>query len=143
MRLLTNQMDRFLTSRMDRGNSQMGFRSLFTKTLCCCLGRRLSNYLAILFVFSKLLYIGNVVGQLFVLNAVLKTSYNIFGFEFMDNVQTEDGYWTNSPIFPRVTMCNFKVRRLGTLTETHMMRGAISLFHWKVVLVLKVLRCKL
>ena len=63
--------------------------------------------------FSKLLYIANVIGQLFILNSVLKTTYNIFGFEFMDNIQTEDGYWVNSPIFPRVTMCDFRVRRLG------------------------------
>ena len=106
-------MDRFLTSRIDRGSSTMGLRSILTKTFCCCCGRRLGNYLAILFVFSKLLYIANVIGQLFILNSVLKTTYNIFGFEFMDNIQTEDGYWVNSPIFPRVTMCDFRVRRLG------------------------------
>ena len=98
---------------MDRGSSTMGLRSILTKTFCCCCGRRLGNYLAILFVFSKLLYIANVIGQLFILNSVLKTTYNIFGFEFMDNIQTEDGYWVNSPIFPRVTMCDFRVRRLG------------------------------
>ena len=124
-------MDRFLTSRIDRGSSTMGLRSILTKTFCCCCGRRLGNYLAILFVFSKLLYIANVIGQLFILNSVLKTTYNIFGFEFMDNIQTEDGYWVNSPIFPRVTMCDFRVRRLGKFLGNGVISPSISL--WLII----------
>ena len=112
LRLLANQLHRFLTSRMDRGNATLGLHSILTKTICCCCGRRLGNYLAILFIISKLLFIANVLAQLFVLNAVLRTDYNIFGFEVMNNVQMEDN-WINSPIFPRVTMCDFRIRRLG------------------------------
>jgi len=67
--------------------------------------------LVVLFLISKLFYLGNVVGQLFLLNLVLATKYNTFGFDVIrDMVANKD--WTEQSyvVFPRVTLCDFKVR---------------------------------
>ena len=68
----------------------------------------------ILYSVVKLLYIANVIGQFFILNAVLGTSFHVYGFEVMKNMVKDDD-WTSLPnvVFPRVTMCDFNVRRLG------------------------------
>ena len=65
-----------------------------------------------LFLFSKLCYIVNVLGQLFVLNRVLSTRYSTFGVDMMKHL-ISDSDWTedtNYVAFPRVTLCDFKVR---------------------------------
>jgi hypothetical protein len=70
----------------------------------------------LLYLFSKLLYIANVIGQLFLLNSVLGTRYNTFGMEMLLSM-VADHDWRNAPVvaFPRVTMCDLKVRRLGNV----------------------------
>ena len=77
---------------------------------------RMGNYLVLLFLFSKLCYIGNVVAQLFVLNRVLGTNYSWYGIDILTNM-VADHDWTEANIiaFPRVTMCDFRVRRLGNV----------------------------
>lgn len=111
--LLTNQMDRFLASRTVAARAwfQCSAKSLLSAT-CCRLGnRRFGNYLVTLFLFSKLCYIVNVVGQLFVLNRVLSTRYSTFGVDMLNAVVSESDWTEDSYVaFPRVTLCDFKVR---------------------------------
>jgi hypothetical protein len=57
------------------------------------------------------LYIGNAIGQLFLLNVVLAFKYHSFGTDILrqmaSNIDwTEDSYVA----FPRVTLCDFNVR---------------------------------
>jgi len=64
----------------------------------------------VLFLVSKVFYIGNAVGQLFLLNIVLATKYHTLGFDVTSDLArhrdwTEDSYVA----FPRVTLCDFKV----------------------------------
>jgi len=70
----------------------------------------------VLFLISKLLYIVNVIGQLFLLNAILSADYHIYGFEVLKGLMA-DHNWDKAQtvVFPRVTMCDFKVRRLGNI----------------------------
>jgi len=72
---------------------------------------RNGNYLAVLFIVSKLFYILNVIGQLFLLNLILATKYNTFGFDVVRDLM-ENRDWTDESYvaFPRVTLCDFKVR---------------------------------
>ena len=74
-------------------------------------GCRRGNYLAILFIVSKLFYIINVIGQLFFLNYVLATKYHTFGVDVVRGL-VENKDWTDESYvaFPRVTLCDFKVR---------------------------------
>jgi len=72
---------------------------------------RTGNYLAILFIVSKLFYIGNAVGQLFFLNYVLATKYQTFGIDVVRGLLANKDWTEESYVaFPRVTLCDFKVR---------------------------------
>jgi len=76
-----------------------------------CVAIRLGNYLVMLFLFSKLCYIVNVVGQLFVLNKVLSTRYSTFGADMLTYLASSSDWTEDSYVaFPRVTLCDFKVR---------------------------------
>ena len=71
---------------------------------------RLGSYLVILYLFTKLLYIGNVIAQLFVLNTVLATKYNIYGVEVLSDMAGDHDWMDRKSVaFPRVTMCDFRV----------------------------------
>lgn len=110
MTMLTSQMDRFLCSRKSSRWS-CDIKSLLSSTLCRLCGKRLGNYLVVLFLFSKICYIANVIGQLFLLNVVLSTKYTTFGIDIVREMAanrdwSEDAYVA----FPRVTLCDFKIR---------------------------------
>ncbi|ELU06821.1 hypothetical protein CAPTEDRAFT_194468 [Capitella teleta] len=118
LRLLTNQMDRFLKSRDQDENDgcHCDLKHLLSATCCRICGRRLGNYLVILFMVSKVFYIANAIGQLFVLSEILSISYSNYGFDVMSGM-VADHDWTESAhvAFPRVTFCDFDVRRLGNV----------------------------
>jgi len=76
-------------------------------SLSCC---RLGNYLVVLFLISKIVYIGNAVGQLFLLDLVLATKYHTLGFDVTNNLARRIDWTEQSYVaFPRVTLCDFKV----------------------------------
>lgn len=61
-----------------------------------------------LYLGIKLLYVLNVIGQLVLLNRFLGGEYLSWGYEqFSDLVNGQE--WKESPIFPRVIMCDFVV----------------------------------
>lgn len=71
----------------------------------------MGNYLVMLFLFSKLCYIVNVFGQLFVLNRVLSTRYSTFGVDMLSHLVSDLDWTEDSYVaFPRVTLCDFKIR---------------------------------
>ncbi|ELU16070.1 hypothetical protein CAPTEDRAFT_114804 [Capitella teleta] len=72
------------------------------------------NYLVILYMIIKLLYITNVIGQLFLLNAFLGTDYHLYGIDVLRRIARNEN-WTTSDRFPRVAMCDFKIRVLGNI----------------------------
>lgn len=64
------------------------------------------------FFFFQLIFLANVVGQMWLLNALLGQNFANYGFYVIDNmVHGRD--WMLSERFPRVTMCDLLVRRLG------------------------------
>jgi hypothetical protein len=80
--------------------------------LCCSLGRHSGNYLASTYVFVKLLYIGNAIGQIFLLNVFMGRGFSLIGIE------TIKRWWNGLDMevverFPRITMCKFVIRTLG------------------------------
>jgi len=89
------------------GGSNRDANLLIAMSLYC----RRSYYLAVLFIISKLFYIGNAVSQLYFLDRVLATKYHTFGLDVArDMINNKD--WTEQSYvaFPRVTLCDFKVR---------------------------------
>ena len=70
------------------------------------------NYIMVLYLFVKLLYLVNVVGQLFLLNVFLETDYNMYGVHVVRRlIDGED--WKIPSRFPKVTLCDFELRIIG------------------------------
>ena len=104
----------YMVKHMGRFLRELNSRHMLS-THCKALWWRLyGNYLLILYLLVKLIYIGNVVGQIFLLNAFLGTKYHMYGFEVLDNLYHNRDI-SQSDRFPRVTMCNFKIRLPGNV----------------------------
>ena len=72
------------------------------------------NDLVIVYLIFKLVYISHMVLQIFLLNMFLGFDYANYGIEVMMKLlQGKD--LMDSKRFPRVTMCDFKIRILGNL----------------------------
>lgn len=135
LRYMTKQMDRYLSSQHEmKTGCTVSLKHCISRTCCMCCGRRHGNYLVCLYIFTKLLYIANAIGQIFVLNAFLGQDFNMYGLEVLTAL-TRGEDWTTSPRFPRVTMCDFKVRRLGNVQRyTVQCVLPINLFNEKIYL---------
>lgn len=58
----------------------------FGKFCYIIFGKKQGNYLLFVYLFTKLLFIGNVVCQLFLLNKFLGNKYNLYGLELLMNI---------------------------------------------------------
>ena len=115
----------------------LSIKNLISRTCCVCFGRRHGNYLVALYMFVKILFIANVIGQLFMLNNFLDMNFHVYGFEVIRAMINGEN-WTQSQRFPRVTMCDLKIRRLGNIQRytvqcvlpINLFNEAIFLFIW-------------
>ena len=121
-KFLTRQLDRYLgiskkpvddkTGPCTAGNCNCKW---FLSVCCfCCMGRRFGNYMTILYIFVKVLFVANVIGQLFILNWFLGRNFNMYGIRLIQSWMAGE-IIEESPYFPRVTFCDVEVRRLGNL----------------------------
>ncbi|KAK0396328.1 hypothetical protein QR680_001673 [Steinernema hermaphroditum] len=108
-------------------------------------GQGLGSYVSMLYLFVKLLYLVNIVGQFMILNSFLSSeNYQLstwYGFsafkELWDGEILPENTYANK-IFPRITMCDFKVRRLANIHRytvqcvimINMFNEKIYLFVW-------------
>ena len=114
----------------------MSLKNCLSRTMCVMSGRQQGNYLISLYLVTKVLFIINVIGQLFVLSVFLGTEYNMYGINVLQELFRGDD-WTQSDRFPRVTMCDLKVRRLGNVHRyTVQCVLPINLFNEKIYLFL-------
>ena len=90
---------------------KQNFCNIF-KTCCITKGKRNGNYLTVLFVATRIMYTVNSISQLFVLNHFLGNDFILLGFEVMSKVWYGED-WAQLKRFPRVTMCDFKIREVG------------------------------
>lgn len=72
------------------------------------------NYLILLYIFVKILYIFNAIVQVFLLNNFLGMDYHAYGIAVMKQLSAGER-WTTSDRFPRVTFCDFKIRVVGNI----------------------------
>lgn len=133
LRYMTKQMDRYLSAQRDVSTAcTVSLKHCLSRTCCILCGRRKGNYLVSLYLFVKVLMFANAVGQLFLLNVFLGQDFHLYGVEVIRSLARGDD-WTASQRFPRVTMCDFKVRRLGNVQRyTVQCVLPINLFNEKI-----------
>ena len=118
-----------LKSYIDHLNEMQG-------SICC--GRRWLNlyfgYTATYFCI-KILYLINSIVQFFLLNAFLSFNFTGYGVEGISKLFSGED-WFESPRFPRVTMCDFMVRRLGSNQHWYAVQCTlpINIFNDKIFL---------
>lgn len=67
-------------------------------------GRYMGDYLRNLFIFTKFLYFANVVGQLWILSALLGQPFYSLGFTVIRLLYEGKGWDFSSRYFPKVTL---------------------------------------
>ncbi len=133
VRYMVNHLDAYLgANRTEITGCWSRLKKTLSKKCFCICGRIYGNYLTTVYLFSKLLYIGNTVGQLFMLNMFLGTDYHMFGVHVI-NALFHGEIWRPTERFPRVTLCDFEVRELGNVNQ-HTVQCVlpINLFNEKI-----------
>ena len=108
---------------------------LISKVVFPCSSREKGNFLVVLYVLVKLLYLGNVIGQLFLMDALMNHSFSFYGIYVMKHLISGTN-WMASPRFPRVTMCDFKLRRMGSNIQRYTVQCTLphNIFNEKIFL---------
>ncbi|GFS13003.1 innexin, partial [Elysia marginata] len=83
-------------------------------TVFWCFGKRSGTYLTGLYMFTKLLYFVNIIGQFFLLSAFLDLNFWTFGLNAL-NTFNKKGRWRDYYNFPRVGYCDFKIRQMANV----------------------------
>ena len=80
---------------------------------CCFRFRHAYSLFTMMYFTIKVLYIINTILQFVLLNAFLAFQFTSYGFEALAKLFSGVD-WFESPRFPRVTMCDFMIRHLGS-----------------------------
>jgi len=108
-------LDRWLlTHRQYKHNFVARAKAKVSRVFCFLCNKREGTFLTALYLCIKVLYIANVIGQFFLLNAFMATDYNMYGFEYINMMNTGESM-RESPRFPRVTLCDFRIRQLQNI----------------------------
>lgn len=142
-------MDRWLeTYREYKTNYLVRFRQKVTKMCFILCSKREGTFLTGFYMFIKVLYTVNVIGQFFLLNAFMSNEFSIYGFEVMEMLRS-GGPWKESSRFPRVTLCDFEIRQLQNIQRftvqcvlpVNLFNEKIFIFLWFWLVVTAIVTC--
>lgn len=119
MKYMTQRMDQYLTGLRRKQRAKASWFRSFAVLVR-------GSYLTYVYLFVKVLYVVNVVGQLFLLNAFLSTDFHLYGFDVLARmVRGEE--WSTSTRFPRVTLCDFRIRKMGHNVNRYTVQCALPM----------------
>ena len=85
------------------------------RTLFCTSGKRLGNYLRSVYIIVKFLYLINSLIQLMLIHIILGQPGWLYGVDIWYQIFVQNSVLTDSPYFPRVTLCDLRIREVGNL----------------------------
>ena len=137
IRYVVKHMDRYLLAQRDYRTGRCIQLKHFLAKMCCLIGGRLyGNYLTTSYMFVKLLYLTNCVGQLFLLD-IFVGDYYMYGIQVVHKfIQGED--WSISDRFPRITICELEIRHQSAKIHNYVVQCVltINLFNEKIFMFL-------
>lgn len=130
-------LDRWLlTHRSYKNNMLVRAKAKAAHLFCFLCNKREGTFLTALYLCIKVLFLANIIGQFFLLNAFMATDYNMYGFEYIKMMSTGESM-RESPRFPRVTLCDFQIRQLQNIQRwTVQCVLPINLFNEKIFIFL-------
>ena len=136
LRYTVHLIDRYLLAQRDtRTGCFTRLKHTLSKHCFLIYGKFCGNYLAFSYILVKLLYVGNAVGQLFLLDLALGYDFHMFGFHVVRRLMNGED-WTESDKFPRVTLCDFHIRQnTNNHRYTYQCVLPINLFNEKVFII--------
>lgn len=93
----------------------------FGESLFCGSGIYLGNYLVTTYFFIKLVYLVNSISQFFIMNEFLGKQFHELGLDilrYLTNTYNSDAQ-LESVYFPKVVMCDFRIREFGHPNFSH------------------------
>jgi hypothetical protein len=130
---IAKYVDRWLRqNRNYHRNIMVKVRQRVSNVFIFCFARRDGYFLTGFYLFIKLLYCTNCVAQFFILDSFLAMDFGGYGFEILTYFR-DHGEWKETPRFPRVTLCDFKIRQFENIqTFTVQCVLPINLFNEKI-----------
>lgn len=131
-RFLIKHVDRSLGyTREIRSGPFVRFKQKMADCGCFC-GKRYGNFLITVYLITKILYLGDSVMQLYMLNHFLGTDYIFYGVDVLRDLSMTGDY-RESKRFPRVTLCDFLVRSMAR-NQPHTVQCTlpVNLFNEKI-----------
>nr|ABB16292.1 innexin 11 [Hirudo medicinalis]AFC34069.1 INX9B [Hirudo verbana] len=110
---LAQYMERFLGWQKQKLDNNFKGKN----KLCHLRSTLRGNYLVVVYLAIKALYIANVIGQIFLLNAFLGNDFHMYGIDVVSRLIRRLP-WRISYRFPRITRCNLPIRVVDTV-HTH------------------------
>lgn len=110
--LLTKQTHRYLGRAKQPAVHRWTAKWLLTHCFCVCCGKHFGNYMTALYIVIKFAFLANVILQFFLLNSLMGHDFAGYGFYVIDSMANGVD-WTMSNKFPRTTLCDLNIRRLG------------------------------
>nr|QQY02446.1 innexin 2 [Cryptocotyle lingua] len=105
----------------------------------CVAGKRMGNWVMTSYLFVKMLYLANALGQLFLIRTFLGFNGGLFVFgDKLVATLTAKREWEESEFFPRQTYCPVEVRHLGTKSNLYTAICAlpVNMFNEKIYIFL-------
>ena len=107
---------------------------ILTHVMCCMSQKTFGNYIVILYFVTKLLFLINIVSQIFMLNWFLGNDFTMYGIDVI-RMWVQKAEWRESRRFPRVTLCDIDIRRVGDVHRyTFQCVLPINLFNERIYL---------
>ena len=135
VRFMACQLVNYLThyQQIEHGSLAKFSAKIFQVLNYVLCGKRTGNFIALLYVFTKMLYLANAIGQFFILEKFLSSDIHLYGWKVFTSI-IAGADWPEGEVFPKSTMCIFKLHVFGGQVHTHVVQCVlpVNFFHDKL-----------